>query len=275
MSLISCRSIGSDQTARLWDPAAPASGRLRVAGQQQLGEHTGPADPGPDRGGDPGPDPGRAQRLRHLGGGTPGGLDEVADPVVPRPAAVRAVLVGIGGRVGQRQQDLGERDAVGQRVVQPDVDRGPLVEPLHEVDVPERAVTRQRRGEEPPDVLLQGGGVPGRRQPHLADVLAEVEVGYVAPARLGPAPPRHGGTPREDGVGIDQPALHHPVEPLAVDRSVEEHDALDHHQVLDAVHVHPDGVDRVDAVLSHPPSLSRGARPAAKRGQRRRADLTR
>ena len=77
----------------------------------------------------------------------------------------------------------------------------------------------------------------------------------------------HGGPPREDGVRLDQAALHHLVEAGSVDRPVQEHDALDHHQVLDAVHVEPDGVDGVDAVLSHHPSLSRPRKPMGDKGR--------
>ena len=119
--------------------------------------------------------------------------------------------------------------------------------------------SRQGRGEVLADVPLQGGVVAGRRQLDLPHVRGQVEVGYVAPAGPLAATGRPDRATGEDGVDVDQPTLHDRVEPLAIDRAVEEHDALDDHQILDAVHVQPDGVDRIDPKLPHRPSLSRGA----------------
>ena len=112
---------------------------------------------------------------------------------------VGPVPVTLGLEVGQREQHLGQRDAVGQRVVQPHEDRRALGQALDQVDVPQRSVAGQRGGQELRDVGLQGRVVTGRVQTHLPHVAAQVERPGVAPA--GRPLPRRPGTGRREKTG--------------------------------------------------------------------------
>jgi hypothetical protein len=72
-------------------------------------------------------------------------------------------------------------------------DPAPL-EPLDEVDLPQRTVPVQRAGDDPRHQLEELVGRPGARQRGAAYVVAEVEVGVVHPDGVG-QPARDGGDP--------------------------------------------------------------------------------
>ena len=110
---------------------------------------------------------------------------------------------------------------------------------LEQVDVPQRALAVQRRGDEVGDDLLQGRLVAGRGQRAPVEVQARLERGVVAPDG------RPAGQALVDALAEAREALDdaldedHRARALPVERLVEPQDRVDDHQVGAAVHVQP------------------------------------
>jgi hypothetical protein len=100
---------------------------------------------------------------------------------------------GVGRDVEEHRGDVDAADAVHERVVGLRDDReAPAVEPLDEVELPQRLGPVQREGEQAPGEVAQLLIGAGRGQGAVAQVVAGVEVRIVDPHRA-PLAERHVG----------------------------------------------------------------------------------
>ena len=145
---------------------------------------------------------------------------------------------GIHVLVGQREHHLRERDAVRDRVVNPEQHRTAVFAvTLDQVGMPERPRAVERRSDQIADQLLQRLPVPRRRQREPVHVLVDVETGI----RLEPrqAAERLGDPGREARELVDDAAPEQLPCALPVDRLLEPDHGIDHHGVGRPVHVQP------------------------------------
>ncbi len=136
-----------------------------------------------------------AQGRRHAARGAQRLAREVEHPAGEH-LGLRWMAVGIA-RLGRRDlaplralieqhgEDLGARHAVDRRVVDLGHQRHvPALEPVDEVDLPERVGAVQRAREDAGDRLGDAVRRAGRRHGALADVEVDVEVGVLDPVRV-------------------------------------------------------------------------------------------
>ena len=118
-------------------------------------------------------------------GDASGGANQVADQTAYPAALGLPGFLGVDARVGlgigQRKQDPGQRDPIGDAVVHAGDDRGAGAVAVHEVPVPQRTGPVKRLGRQISDQFLQGGPVAGRRQGGVVQMQVEVEVRVVLP----------------------------------------------------------------------------------------------
>ena len=148
------------------------------------------------------------------------------------------------GPVDELHRDVHQRHAVGDRVVHAEDHRSAALVSVDEVHRPERMVGIERLGGEFAGEAFECMFAAAPRQADTSDMMAEVEIGVVAPKDRGGRALDHLtiATVAEqafDDLGLD---------PLDVDRPFQHPDADDHHQVVGTVHTQPRRVDRGHAL---------------------------
>src|SRR5204863_8931374 len=94
-------------------------------------------------------------------------------------------LASLGAQVEQGGQDLVARYAVDHRVVDlREEGDATALEPVDEVELPQRPAAVERAGEDASDGAGELAVVAGRRDGAVADVEVEVEVGVLDPERV-------------------------------------------------------------------------------------------
>ena len=160
---------------------------------------------------------------------------------VSAATASSGVRIAAGGVGREVEQDAHQRGPVGDRVVEAQHDRTEVVAGQH-VGVPQRPVAGQRLGHPGLEVGAHRLAPAVALEPVVGDVPVDVEVGILDPV----VEPDVGvlGAPREHRVALDHALAQGAGHGRGLERLVEPHHPLDHHQVLGAVHVQPEGVVR-------------------------------
>jgi hypothetical protein len=156
---------------------------------------------------------------------------------------------GIGLLVGEREHHPGERDAVGDAVVDAEEDRAPRPIPVDQVGLPERARAVDRPADQVAHELLQRGLVPGRRQSDPVQVLIDVEIGVILEA--GRAAGRVAHPPPEAWELVDDAALQEVARAFPVDLLTEPDQRVHDHRVGWPIHVEPRRVGSGQGLAVH------------------------
>ena len=174
---------------------------------------------------------------QHLGRGEryPDELEEVTARCPGRRTDFgrHRATVRVSERFHERENHRHQRDAVSHAVMDAhEAGAAPAFELLHDLELPSRAIVRQRPGRLRADVALQ---FVGRREAGLTrgdDMPRDVEVGVVLPVGIAPDP---GDAPPESRVFAAALGLDHPL-PKGIAHggdieAVTDEEAVDHHQV--------------------------------------------
>ena len=162
----------------------------------------------------------RAQRLaRHAEQPAAEHLEVAGDALARLARRLRRQLLALGARVEQHAEDLVARHAVDHRVVQLGQHRhAAALEPLDQVQLPQRPRAVQRAREDPRDGLGQPAVVARRRHRALADVEVEVEGRVLDPVRQ-VDPERHLDQPPAERRQHVQPLGHHAADVADLERA--------------------------------------------------------
>ena len=143
--------------------------------------------------------------------------------------------------IGQRQEHMNHRHAVGQAVVRPANEGAAGAIPLDQVHLPRRPGHVKGGAGQLTDDLLQSSVIAWRRQGDSLHVVIEIQTGIVLPRGSPPGQSRS-NHPLSEAVDAQEAGLDRRLDLLRVNRRPQDHDRRDHHRVDRVVHAQQDGI---------------------------------